>query len=251
MTKFGEVRDLEPMLKQFLLSDVIHPLAVKERFVALIWWYHEHEQTPVGFSQLCEDVSLAGYSAVNVSRERMKLRSDKRTSSRDEGRSYSLQPSAIPELSATYQKLLAKPQLSFSDSILPPAEFQDTRGYIQKVIQQINLSYDYGLFDCCTVMIRRLLETLIIEAFEKLRRASEIKGADGHFMMFSGLLAVLEAHSDINIGRQTMRALKSFKEIADSSAHNKRFNASQSHIDMKLDGLRLAIVELRILAFDK
>jgi hypothetical protein len=44
------------------------------------------------------------------------------------------------------------------------------------VVEQINKSYDIELWDCCAVMCRRLLETLIIEVYEKLGRANEIKG---------------------------------------------------------------------------
>ena len=37
---------------------------------------------------------------------------------------------------------------------------------MEKVLSQINGSYDCALFDCTAVMCRRLLETLIIEAYE-------------------------------------------------------------------------------------
>jgi hypothetical protein len=130
-------------------------------------------------------------------------------------------------------------------------DFRDTRGYIEKVVQQINVSYDTQLYDCCAVMVRRLLETLNIENNEAKKRADEIKGSDNHFMMFSGLLGFLEKDKTINLGRQTMAGLSDFKKIADSSAHNRAFNASKKNIDDKIDGVKLAVVELRQLAFDK
>jgi hypothetical protein len=54
------------------------------------------------------------------------------------------------------------------------------------------VSYDAGLFDCCAVMCRRLLETLIIDFYEAVGRADELKGADNQFMMFGGLLSKIE-----------------------------------------------------------
>jgi hypothetical protein len=69
---------------------------------------------------------------------------------------------------------------------LPTAMFKGTRGYIERVIYQLNVSYSYGLYDCCTVMCRRLFETLIIEVYEGAGRADELKGGDGNFKMFCG-----------------------------------------------------------------
>ena len=50
--------------------------------------------------------------------------------------------------------------------MLPIDLFDGTRGYIEKVVLQINASFDASLYDCCAVMCRRLLETLIIECYE-------------------------------------------------------------------------------------
>ena len=42
-----------------------------------------------------------------------------------------------------------------------------TRGYLERIAYQLNASYDHYLYDCCAVMCRRILETLIIEIYEK------------------------------------------------------------------------------------
>ena len=69
---------------------------------------------------------------------------------------------------------------------LPCDLFASTRGSIERVVEQINRSYDVELWDCTAVMCRRLLETLIIETYEKAGRAADIKDKDGQFAMFSG-----------------------------------------------------------------
>ena len=51
----------------------------------------------------------------------------------------------------------------------------NTRGYIERVVAQINGTYENGWYDGCAVMIRRLLETLIVEAFENYKIASKIQ----------------------------------------------------------------------------
>ncbi|WP_208543899.1 hypothetical protein [Paenibacillus protaetiae] len=56
-------------------------------------------------------------------------------------------------------------QLVFSQSLV-----KHTRGYIEKVVNQINGTYEQGWYDACAVMIRRVIETLIIEAFSNIIR---------------------------------------------------------------------------------
>jgi hypothetical protein len=51
---------------------------------------------------------------------------------------------------------------------------QDQRPY-KHITNQVNGAYEKGSYDACTVMIRRLLETLIIEAFEHHGIAANIK----------------------------------------------------------------------------
>jgi hypothetical protein len=52
-----------------------------------------------------------------------------------------------------------------TEQILPHALVRGTRGYLERVCFQINGCYEQGWFDACAVMMRRLVETLIIEAF--------------------------------------------------------------------------------------
>ena len=61
-----------------------------------------------------------------------------------------------------------------------------TRGYIERVANQANGAYQNGWYDACAVMLRRLLETLIIEAFEHHRVDSKIKNSTGDFLYPEG-----------------------------------------------------------------
>ncbi len=140
--------------------------------------------------------------------------------------------------------LTVKSQVKASDSVVPRELVADTRGYIEKVAAQINGSYDNQLYDCCAVMCRRLIETLIIEVYESEGCANEIKGADGHFHMLNGLLSVLLKDGKFNLGRNSRRGLKELKELGDKSAHSRMFNARLSDIDHLKADLRTAAEEL-------
>jgi len=234
----------------FLKHEDIQSLKISDRLVAGIWWHNKNGLPDVDFSTLVAQYEEAGYPHINRKRENDKLRKDKRTTSSDKGRSFKIQIRAVKSLDELLVTLLDQKPLPNSSTLFDPDDFKNTRGYILNVIQQINLSYDFELYDCCAVMIRRLLETLIIEMYEKLERADELKNNDGHFLMFSGLLSYVKNDKKINIGRQTIQGLDGFKKIADSSAHNRRFIATRKIVDDKIDGVKLAIVELRKFAFE-
>ena len=95
-------------------------------------------------------------------------------------------------------------------------------------------------------MLRRLLETLIIEAFEHLRRESEIKDGAGNYFMLSDLVA--HACGDrgigITLGRDSKAALKDARNIGNWSAHARRYNAIATDLKNLQSGVRLVVQEL-------
>jgi hypothetical protein len=158
-----------------------------------------------------------------------------------------LEPGFVALRSAAID-LEVRPIPKSSDSLLPRELFTNTRGYIERVVSQINGSYDHGFYDCCAVMCRRLGETLIIELYEAQGRAEKIKGADDNFLMLNGLLSVLTKDSAIHLGRNAKRGLEGLKDLGDRAAHNRRFNARQPDIDAIKSDLRTAAEELLHLA---
>ena len=129
--------------------------------------------------------------------------------------------------------------------IFPETVWKNTRGYIEKVSIQINGCYRNGFYDACAVLIRRVIETLIIECYEHLNRADEIKDSDGNYFMLSGLVTkAVDSKSGLNIGRDSKTALREIKAAGDRSAHNRKYNARKNDIDKIADGFRLSSEEL-------
>lgn len=132
-----------------------------------------------------------------------------------------------------------------SSKLFPLELFDGTRDYLKKTARQAIISYDIEAYDACLVMIRRLLETLIIELFEKKGISDRIKNTLGNYLFCGDLIdALLEERTLWTIGRNTVQALPSIKNKGDLSAHNRRFNARKSDIDLLKDGLRVVIEEL-------
>lgn len=132
-----------------------------------------------------------------------------------------------------------------SDDLFPMVILDNTRGYILKNAEQASVCYDLGLYDASAVMIRKLVETLIIECFERHGIESKIKGGDGHFYFLSDLIGKFLAETGKwAISRNTSQSLPKIKALGDLSAHNRRFNAKKPDIDKIKDDLRIVIEDL-------
>jgi hypothetical protein len=136
-----------------------------------------------------------------------------------------------------------------SEHVLAFSLVRGTRGYIERVVNQINGSYEKGWFDGCAVMMRRLIETLIIECFEKANISSKIKDPrTDEFFYLKDLIDKLLQESSWNLGRNTKQALLKLKSVGDQSAHSRRYNANREDIDKLTTDFRVVCQELLYLA---
>lgn len=137
---------------------------------------------------------------------------------------------------------------SHKQKVVPFSIVRGTRGYIEKITNQANGAYEMGWYDACAVMIRRLIETLIIESFEKANIADKIKNDKGDFFYLKELINLLLNEPTWNLGRNCRQALPRLKDIGDKSAHSRRFNAQRGDIDPLLSDVRDVVQELIYLA---
>src|SRR6266487_1601490 len=137
---------------------------------------------------------------------------------------------------------------SRQEMVLAKSLVKGTREYIESVVNQINSTYETACYDACAVMIRRLVETLIIEAFEHHTIADKIKTPAGDFFYLSDLITQTLSEKSWNIGRNAKQSLPKLKSIGDLSAHSRRHIAHRSDIDKIMSDLRTAVQELIYLA---
>lgn len=138
-------------------------------------------------------------------------------------------------------------KITLTNDLFPLTLLNNTRGYIEKVGSQAIFCYDYGQYDASLVMIRKLLETLIIELFEDYKIADQIKDLDGNFFMLAQLVENLIKNTNWTLSRTTKQYLPKIKKIADTSAHNRRFIAKKPDIDQYKNELRMIIEDLLLL----
>jgi hypothetical protein len=97
-------------------------------------------------------------------------------------------------------------------------------------------------------MMRRLMETLIIECFEKHQIAEKIKNARGDFLYLADLIDKVTQETTWNLGRNTKQALPKLKNLGDQSAHSRRYTAHREDIDKLSSDFRTVCQELIYLA---
>lgn len=158
--------------------------------------------------------------------------------------------------------LAASLQSSVSDVVQPPSAIaasrsepviymalvRGTRTYIERVAHQVNGAYAGGWYDASAVMLRRLIETLIIECFEAHRIEAKIKDSRGNFLFLSDLVDRMLSEPTWTVGRNVRSALPKLKKVGDKSAHDRRYNAHREDIDKLLNEVRDTMQELLALA---
>lgn len=133
---------------------------------------------------------------------------------------------------------------AIGQAILPFELIRGTRGYLERIAHQVNGAYSNGWYDASAVMIRRLVETLIIETFEKHGMANKIQSQSGDFSYLSDLISCTLNETSWNLSRNAKQALPKLKDIGDKSAHSRRFNAVRNDIDKISPDLRVVVQEL-------
>src|ERR1700704_4102878 len=102
--------------------------------------------------------------------------------------------------------------LAASQQVIMNSLVRGTRGYIERIANQINGAYENGWYDACAVLLRRLLETLIIEAFEHHKIAEKIKSKGSDFLYLKDLIEKTLSEPAWNLGRNTKQALPKLKD---------------------------------------
>ena len=132
------------------------------------------------------------------------------------------------------------------NDVLVYSLFENTRGYIQKIVFQINKCYGENCYDACAVMIRRLLEILILETFDAKSLISKTLDANGDICKFDDLIKATINESSLTLGPKTKRILESrkIKKLGDLSAHGRRYNAYRKDIDEIRQDITIVVQDL-------
>ena len=113
------------------------------------------------------------------------------------------------------------------------------KDYIVNIVYQINGTYEYGWYDACAVMLRRLVESLIIEAYIYNGIADKIKKGDGTYITLARLIDRACKESQLDLSSTTKKTLPRLKKLGDLSAHKIEYNTRRKYIDNLLEDFYL------------
>jgi len=135
-----------------------------------------------------------------------------------------------------------------SGPLFPMELVEGTRDYIVKIAKQANGCYQRGWYDACAVMLRRLIETLIIECFEQHGIAAKITDSKGNYFFLGGLITAFLAEGAWHIPRNMRNNLPKLKTIGDASAHSRYFVAKEGDVEKIAEPIRFTIQSLVYIA---
>lgn len=211
-----------------------------------ILWFHDEESQGISMTagQIAKIILESGMGNPNSTQLGEKLRKSRMVLV--SSKSFRLKENSRSNIREWLEPILGdvQPDVDQHLGYLPQDVWKNTRGYIEKVCIQLNGCFQFHFYDGCSVMTRRLTETLIIECYEHLSRESEIKGADGNYLMLRDLVARATATGGLSLGRDAKKALVEIKELGDRSAHNRRYNAVKADLDKVQSGIRVAVDEM-------
>jgi hypothetical protein len=136
-----------------------------------------------------------------------------------------------------------KPQADQEKGYLPKAVWQNARKYIQTIAEEINGCYEFGFHNAASVLLRRLLETLLIECFEHKNIADRIKKND-NYMMLGDIIKIAVKDANLSLARGTKDFLEDGKFFGDMSAHARRFAAVEADLNKIHNAARGAVDDL-------
>ena len=153
---------------------------------------------------------------------------------------YVLQRDAKNEISKKLNEITPIP---ITDNFFQMSLVEDTRDYIKIVAKQMCGCYECGLYDAALVMMRKLIETLIIECFERHGIEDKIKDSEDNFFFLSHLIPAYLKEKEWNASKN-IKNISKLKEKGDLSAHNRRFTAKKPDLDACKDELRLFVQDI-------
>lgn len=220
-----------------------------DKAIALMWWLDRDRGTasPHSTSDLRTQLREHGLGSPSLSHLADALKRSPLCHKAQNG--YQLNQKGVTHASAAYGHLCEGPTtVADETSYIPEAVYRGTRGYIERVCVQLNGCFHHGYYDAASVMLRRVAETLLIEAYENEGREQEIRDGDDNYKMLRDLIAHAAGNAGLALGRETKTALREIKAFGDRAAHNRRFTTRLRDLENLRGGFRVMFDELASLA---
>ena len=160
---------------------------------------------------------------------------------------YMITPASRQKLSANYGELIVNEDIIVSNSeVLDESLFMGKRGYLDKLVKQINHCYKNNCFDACAVCMRRVFEITLILAYENKGVQDQIK-ENGDYVMLEKIVADAAKNKSLHISR-SRKEYDDIRELGNYAAHKIQYNTRKKDIDEIKQTYRVCLEELYYIA---
>jgi len=126
------------------------------------------------------------------------------------------------------------------DELIPLEAFEDQREYVKRLIPQINGCWERAYYEACAVMIRRLIQTLIVEMFHRRGWLAELKDSGtGEFVGLKAMIDKVCGDARFGMDGTCARGLRDLKDLGDVAAHDFRVVVRKGDIQRLRGSIRL------------
>jgi Domain of unknown function (DUF4145) len=117
--------------------------------------------------------------------------------------------------------------------------------YILRLVPQINGSYENQWHEAAAMVLRRLMETLIIELYSRRGWRRDIQDTDtNEFLPLKALINKLNGDARLHMQKRTIEGLNKVKELGDTAAHDFKIRIRKSDLDKIQSAVRLTCERL-------
>jgi len=120
---------------------------------------------------------------------------------------------------------------------------QANRGYLVTIGRQMNGCFTSGWYDGAAVMMRRLLEIALIEAFEAQGLSEKAKDKNGNYLHLTDLISVALGEKAWALSRNSRKSLPALRDIGHRSAHGRYFIARKEDLETLRSDFRVVLEE--------
>lgn len=135
--------------------------------------------------------------------------------------------------------------ISQKGTIIPDTITKELPKPIRSLAWQVNASFENHLFDCCAVVMRRLMEVLLVLAYQNLGIESEIMDSSGNrHISLEKIVKNAAQNSALLLSGNAKKDMNLFRDLGNYSAHKIWYNCTQQDIQPHTLKYRALIEEL-------
>lgn len=218
--------------------------------VAILWFHtHDDGQGEMTAAQLAREITDARFRGqINATRLAGRLAAHSDVVRGSSKGSFRIRASADATLTGRYGPFRRAESSPVRDLVLPNTIRLGGRGHLEAMRREVNGAYEYGFYNSCAVMARRLVETLLLEAIDRAGSIASVTDANGNLWPLGDIIATVKGNKLLRLSRGVPKTLDKVKASGDTAAHSRYYSTSQHDIDDLNPGFRHLVAELAILA---